>query len=743
MKRLGLAIMAIALCVNFISCSSDDNGGSSEPGGTTPATEAGKVSITTSAPVVNSGAESTSISFTVNGNWTATSDQSWCTVSPASGNVGTTTITVSCAENTTYDERNASVTIKCGTATDKITITQKQKDAILFSSDRQTVDVEGGDVTIKYQANVTATYEIEEAAKSWLSVSTRSTRALTDYSVAFTATANDALEAREGKITFVSGDLKETVTVYQFGNEPALVLGNDNVTVGDAKDTIKVELQDNLGYEPAIEITEGSSWIHELKDGTRAMSSYTKRFIIDANPDYEERVGKIRFYDTAHGLEQMFTVTQTQHNALVIAKTMYTIDEKGGTITVQTKENCTYTITPNVSWITQSNTRALTDNTITFTVDAMADGFARGGKISFKNVNLGIDQDIYVGQSKSSLTLTELSTNNLTSLGVPHGSFSGITWMGDNKYTVCDDHALNSGLWDFTIDLDNTGTVTSASATAFSTTEFSDEYAGHAKWHDPEAVIYHPSTDTYYVAGEYMSTMWEYDRNGNRTGNELTVPEQYDVYHIREAFGFESLGYNANVGQFWYTTEKSLLADWGSSDKAKHQHTLRLQCQDENHNLGKQVLYETEDFNQYAYTHGVSDILVLDDGRLILIEREVYVSTQEIIDHYQDWGYTDFTGIAPTDYKCKTWLFLVDPRNVEDGGKVSKTQLDYFETKVNSIASPAIADYEGICLGPKVDGKQTILLMSDTQNGMGGSITAGTQTMTVTMQEWLKVYAIE
>ena len=83
-----------------------------------------KVSSTSLSFAENGGSEN--ISITCNSDWTVSSNQSWCTVSPASGsNDGTVTVTVSA--NDSNSERSASITIKSGNVTQEVSILQAAK----------------------------------------------------------------------------------------------------------------------------------------------------------------------------------------------------------------------------------------------------------------------------------------------------------------------------------------------------------------------------------------------------------------------------------------------------------------------------------------------------------------------------------------------------------------------------------------------------------------------------------------
>ncbi len=50
-----------------------------------------------------------------------------------------------------------------------ITVNQKQKDALTVTSNKIEMKADGGDTSIEVKANVNYTYEIDEAAKSWIS----------------------------------------------------------------------------------------------------------------------------------------------------------------------------------------------------------------------------------------------------------------------------------------------------------------------------------------------------------------------------------------------------------------------------------------------------------------------------------------------------------------------------------------------------------------------------------------------
>ena len=212
MKNL-LSIMLLAIMVCCWSCS----GGEDVPA-PTPTPEANKVEISTSAPVVEQKGGTATVSFTTNAAWTASvsASTSWLSVSPTSGSAGIHTLTITTTENDTYDERNATVTIKAGNASKNITVTQKQKDALIVTSNKVEMGAEGGNFTVEVKANVKYQYEIEEAAQSWLALD--ASRALTTSSLKFKVQKNEKTSQRIGTIIISFEELRQEIEVIQNAN---------------------------------------------------------------------------------------------------------------------------------------------------------------------------------------------------------------------------------------------------------------------------------------------------------------------------------------------------------------------------------------------------------------------------------------------------------------------------------------------------------------------------------------------
>ena len=114
----------------------------------------------------------------------------------------------------------------------------------------------------------------------------------------------------------------------------------------------------------------------------------------------------------------------------------------------------------------------------------------------------------------------------------------------------------------------------------------------------------------------------------------------------------------------------------------------------------------------------MSELLAIDDGTLIVMERELNI---------------------PKNYnraQCNIRLFSVNPsidkafadtstplRETDTNIFLQKKPLFDFHTGIRLFGKKNFANYEGMCLGPKLaDGRQTILLVADSQNRAGNSL---------------------
>ena len=313
MKKLWL-MLAIMVLV-FASCS---DGESESP--VNPKPEEIKTEITIDSSIVTNGLSlgakegEQSVSFSTNSNWTlsiaaTTGGSTWCKASVTSGSKGTANVKFTVSENTDYDDRSVSVTIKAGAASKTFTITQKGADALLVTTSKYEVAQEGSQIELEVKANIDYQMEISETAKSWITEA--SSRALTSHKHALNIAANEEVEKREGEIYFKSGDKVETIKVYQAGGA-LIILSQNEYTVSDAGEMIIVDIKSNIEFGVQLPDVD---WITD-EASSRGMSSHTLNYYIAPNKGYDSRSAEIVFFDKNSDLKDTLTVFATSYYSI-------------------------------------------------------------------------------------------------------------------------------------------------------------------------------------------------------------------------------------------------------------------------------------------------------------------------------------------------------------------------------------------------------------------------------------------
>lgn len=288
---------------------------------------------------------------------------------------------------------------------------------------------------------------------------------------------------------------------------------------------------------------------------------------------------------------------------------------------------------------------------------------------------------------------------------VPAGNYSGITWMGGSKFAVANDKSPTTGFYLMTIDIDSiTGELLSVRLDTFLT-------CGQPT-RDEEGVCYMPQNQTIFVSGEKDQEILEFDLQGQLTGRKLNIPEIFKTAYSNR--GFEALTYQPVTHRFWTTSENTLQADGEKPTiDRKIKNRLRLQSFGDDLQPKEQYWYETDSAivkkRKGTSIMGVGGLAALDDGRIVVLERELYFPKKQIGSY------------------CLVKLYVVNPSQQQPGELLNKSLLTTFRTKFN-ITRHNFANYEGICVGPKLaDGRQLLLLICDSQNQHKG-----------VMRDWFK-----
>ena len=282
-----------------------------------------------------------------------------------------------------------------------------------------------------------------------------------------------------------------------------------------------------------------------------------------------------------------------------------------------------------------------------------------------------------------------------TLMDIDPGEYSGITHISGNRYAVVDDKLKGGGIIFFSIPLDGYGNVGTVRMQVADGTE---QATGSAR--DCEGIAFVPSAGALYVSAENQEIRG-YDLAGRENGKALKISKDMGVNNIQGNRGFEALTFNDATGLFWTTTESPL------KNETFLPRILRLQSFDVDGEPADRYFYQIGEPQKssagtQAYVHGVPALAALDDGRLLVLEREVYVPKGGFWEKLSN----SFTKID---------LYLVDPVH-DTAGILRKYLLCSFRTGALDLAN-----FEGMCLGPALpDGARPLLLIADSQKGSGG-----------------------
>ena len=262
---------------------------------------------------------------------------------------------------------------------------------------------------------------------------------------------------------------------------------------------------------------------------------------------------------------------------------------------------------------------------------------------------------------------------------VPHGNYSGITYLGRDSYAVVDDKSPTDGFYMFTITLDSlTGEIRQVRRNGFRSSSLPNR--------DGEGIAYHAPTGRILMCGEADNEILVYDTLGHFCGERLPQADVHGRLPANE--GLESLScspdghtiFTANECAPCFITTYS--ADFSLKDVYKF---------DMDKPLANSRLI------------GVSEICGLSDSTCLLLQREIVIPHLKI-------------GLSA---HCKIYHVTL-LKEGERTGTTSKRLLASWTTRLN-LTNRSFANYEGMCLGPRLMGnKQTVILVSDSQAGYKG-----------------------
>ena len=258
---------------------------------------------------------------------------------------------------------------------------------------------------------------------------------------------------------------------------------------------------------------------------------------------------------------------------------------------------------------------------------------------------------------------------------------SGITHVdGDSYYAVSDD---GSGIWPMQIGLDRaTGVITNC---------VMGRNVRVGK--DNEGIAWNPQNRTVFVTDEASHAISEINPETGQLVAEVRLPEH--LRKRRNNRGLESLTLSPG-GEFLWTANEEALPGDGDASSEKSGTVVRLTRFSRGDGAAwaadGEWAYLTDSIdggNTRRMRSGVSDMCVLEDGTLLVLEREL-----------------SRKGVAPA-YRAR--LYAVRPM---PGAPIDMERP--LGKKLLFGADTGSANYEGVCLGPTLDnGDRTLVMVSD------------------------------
>ena len=342
---------------------------------------------------------------------------------------------------------------------------------------------------------------------------------------------------------------------------------------------------------------------------------------------------------------------------------------------------------------------------------------------------------------------------------VAAGNYSGIAHLHDDIYAVVSDKSDSALYFNFRIQVNpKTGELEQIENLGF--TERTDgtlndgkPWLGLEKGFDHEAIV-KVSDSTLVIASEGYCRLKEYpflpiSADTAKVGYQQNLWEsRWPSSDFYPNYNFESLAFDP-VHQYLWTIPESTLRKDGQSATPQNGLANRLRLmrldwgkmkEDSNKEEYSEQVNSKKDSRymmSYAYqmdqpsTHkkadiyvmGVSELCVLPDGQLLVLEREAFIPKIKI------------------GAFCKCKLYLINPLNSEEFSMKEKFSSDtpflkkrlLTEWKTGlSLSKRSFANYEGMCLGPMLeDGSQVVILLSDSQDQYAG-----------VLKDWFKTIVI-
>ena len=216
------------------------------------------------------------LSIKTDGPWAMEISEKWVVASKLSGS-GDAVVKFGVLPNKDYSSREALITIKAGSQTKTVKLTQAQMDGILLDVDALDIDYEAGEYVIPVETNIAITAESDAP---WLEVD--ATKGLVEKGITIRYALNPGRESREGHITISGDGLEQVFPVTQGAFEPEFNLDDEQGigpwgTLNAPKEGLTYTFTAVTNMDFTADAAD-ADWIHVTKEGD------VVTVVVDENP---------------------------------------------------------------------------------------------------------------------------------------------------------------------------------------------------------------------------------------------------------------------------------------------------------------------------------------------------------------------------------------------------------------------------------------------------------------------------
>lgn len=312
---------------------------------------------------------------------------------------------------------------------------------------------------------------------------------------------------------------------------------------------------------------------------------------------------------------------------------------------------------------------------------------------------------------------------------VPPGNYSGITHLRDDIYGIVSDKSDSALFFNFRILLNmKSGELEQVENFGFDydvdgRRVTSESRTVKEKGLDHEAIA-KVSDSTVVIASEGKFRLKEYAIVGENDHKfwEWSMPSSA----FYPNYGFESLAYDSVNRVLWTVSESSLRQDGEpATPQLRNANRLRFisfDWKNPKHPVAAIYAYQMDkpstSKSAETYVMGVSELCVLPDGKLVVLEREAFIPKIKIgaFCHCKLYVVDPQNSVPLTQNEEKVDSDLLGNAFTSNTSFMNKTLLTEWNTSL-TLLGRSFANYEGMCLGPQLeDGSQVLILVSDSQD---------------------------